>query len=46
MVPMNDLLDSCQKRAWVMVKGNKGGIEVETPQTGPDSPTKEFQMQG
>jgi hypothetical protein len=36
---VNALLDSCQKRAWVMVTGNEGGIKVETPQAGPDSPT-------
>jgi hypothetical protein len=27
------------KGAWVMVKRNEGGIKVETPQAGPDSPT-------
>jgi hypothetical protein len=40
LVPVNALLDSCQKRAWLMVKGNKGGKKVETPQVGPDSPTE------
>jgi hypothetical protein len=46
LVSVNDLLNSCQKRAWVMVKGNEGGINFETPQTDPDLPTKEFQTQG
>jgi hypothetical protein len=31
MVPVNYLLDSFEKKAWVMVKGNEGGIKVETP---------------
>ena len=34
LVSVNDLLDSCQKGAWVMVKRNEGGIKVETPQAG------------
>jgi len=40
LVPVNYLLDSCQKGAWFMVKRNKGGIKVETLQAGPDSPTE------
>jgi hypothetical protein len=28
---MNALLDSCQKRALVKVKGKEGGIKVENP---------------
>jgi hypothetical protein len=28
-----------------MVKIKKGGIKVQTPHAGPDSPTREFQMQ-
>jgi hypothetical protein len=43
---VNSLLGSFEKRAWVMVKRNKGGIKVEIPQEGPDSPTMEFQTQG
>ena len=43
---MNVLLNSFQKRAWVIVIGNEGGIKVETPQAGLDASTGEFQMQG
>jgi hypothetical protein len=40
LVPVNDLLNSHRKGAWVMVKKNEGGIKVETPQAGPNSPTR------
>jgi hypothetical protein len=33
---VNSLLDFFQKRSWVTVIGNEGGIKVETPQAGPD----------
>jgi hypothetical protein len=46
MVVVNAIFNSFQKGAWVMVKGNEGGIKVETPHVGPDSRTREFQMQG
>jgi hypothetical protein len=37
MVPVNSSLNSFEKKAWVMVKGNEGGIKFETPQAGLDS---------
>jgi hypothetical protein len=39
---VNDLLDSFQKEAWVMVKRNVGGIKVETPKVGSDSQTRKI----
>jgi hypothetical protein len=45
-MPGNALINYCQNTTWVMVKGNKGGIKVETPQAGSNSPTGKFQMQG